>query len=84
MGHGCDPKQIHLHGVLCVPTDERNFEWLRDLVLSMRDDLAAIKARLDNQETHYSRNAAWILGALSAAIAVASILVNIWINAGAP
>jgi len=46
--------------------------------------MAAMKAWRDNQNTQYSRSAAWILGAMSAIVGIVSILANIWINAVRP
>lgn len=63
---------------------ERDFEWMREQVLALRDDMAAMKAWRDNQNTQYSRSAAWILGAMSAIVGIVSILANIWINTARP
>jgi len=64
-----------------MPT-EKDFEWLREMILALRDDVAGLKTWRDNQNAKTDSTARWTIAIISAVIAVASLALNWWVYTG--
>jgi hypothetical protein len=67
----------------------RDVEQVRREVYDIHREMSDLKSRVasletwrDNQEARHSNTPAWVFGTISAAVAVLSLLLNLWLAGG--
>lgn len=61
-----------------MPT-QSDYEWLREIVLELRDEVAVLKTWRANQDVRHSAVPQWLFGIISALVSVAMLLLNLYL-----